>query len=72
MGTNIRYPNKISNIILKMNNDYLTGIKKQFAYYKQLGDKTFEQLAEADFFWQYNEESNSIALRRLYDGRRRI
>lgn len=45
-----------------MNNDYLTGIKKQFAYYKQLGDKTFEQLAEADFFWQYNEESNSIAV----------
>lgn len=45
-----------------MNNDYLTGIKKQFAYYKQLGDKTFEQLAEADFFWQYNEESNNIAV----------
>lgn len=45
-----------------MNSDYLTGVKKQFAYYKHLGDKTFKQLSEADFFWQYNEESNSIAM----------
>ena len=30
--------------------------------YKKLGDDTFLQLAEKDFFWQYNEESNSIAV----------
>lgn len=35
---------------------------KRFEYYKSLGDKTFEQLSEEDFFWQYNEESNSIAV----------
>jgi len=27
-----------------------------------LGDKSFEQLSGDQFFWQYNEESNSIAI----------
>lgn len=45
-----------------METDYLNSIRKQFAYYKQLGDKTFEQLKDEDFFWQFNEESNSIAI----------
>jgi len=35
---------------------------KRFGYYKSLGDKTFAQLSEEQFFWQYNEESNSIAI----------
>lgn len=35
---------------------------KRFLYYKELGDKTFEQLSDDDFFWQYNAESNSIAI----------
>lgn len=35
---------------------------KRFQYYKDLGDKTFSQLSEKDCFWQYNEESNSIAI----------
>lgn len=40
---------------------YLESIKKRFEYYKNLGDKTFEQLTDESFFWQYNNESNSIA-----------
>ena len=44
-----------------MNNDYLDSVTKQFAYYKQLGDKTFAQLSDAQLFWQYNADSNSIA-----------
>lgn len=40
---------------------YLESIKKRFEYYKNLGDKTFEQLIDESFFWQYNNESNSIA-----------
>lgn len=44
-----------------MNNDYLESIKKQFQYYKMLGDKTFLQLSDQQLFWQYNAESNSIA-----------
>jgi uncharacterized damage-inducible protein DinB len=44
-----------------MENDYLTSVKKQFEYYKMLGDKTFAQLSDEQFFYQFNEESNSIA-----------
>lgn len=46
-----------------MNNDsnYLESVKKQFQYYKMLGDKTFEQVSDENLFWQYNEDSNSIA-----------
>jgi len=43
-------------------NNILSGIIKQFLYYKQLGDKTFDQLSEEELFWQYNENSNSIAI----------
>jgi len=39
-----------------------TGVRKQFAYYKLLGENTFAQLKEEDLFWQYNPESNSIAI----------
>ncbi|MEY8761765.1 DUF1572 family protein [Chryseobacterium tongliaoense] len=35
---------------------------KRFEYYKSLGDKAFEQLSDEQFLWQYNEESNSIAI----------
>lgn len=41
---------------------YLNSIKKQFEYYKFVGEKTFDQLNEKDLFWQYNEESNSVAI----------
>ncbi len=44
-----------------MLNDYLSSIRKQFEYYKSLGEKTFEQLTDEQLFWQYNAESNSIA-----------
>ncbi len=39
----------------------LNSIRKQFEYYKSLGEKTFEQIPEDMLFWQINEESNSIA-----------
>lgn len=45
-----------------MENDYLTSVKKQFAYYKSLGEKTFEQLTDQQLLWQYNPESNSVAM----------
>jgi len=35
---------------------------KRFLYYKELGDKTFAQLSDEQMFWQYNEESNSVAI----------
>lgn len=35
---------------------------KRFSYYKSLGDRSFGQLSEEQIFWQYNDESNSIAV----------
>ena len=35
---------------------------KRLRYYKDLGDKTFDQLEEKDFFYQPTKESNSIAI----------
>lgn len=45
-----------------MQNSYLESIKKQTTYYKSLGDKTFNQLTQEELFYQYNQESNSIAV----------
>src|SRR3954453_14949334 len=44
-----------------MTNDYLDSVRKQFEYYKMLGEKTFSQLSDEQLLWQYNPESNSIA-----------
>ncbi|OUJ68692.1 DUF1572 family protein [Hymenobacter crusticola] len=45
-----------------MTEDFIISTRKQFAYYKLLGDKTFAQLPDEALFWQYNAESNSIAI----------
>lgn len=42
--------------------DYLQTAINRLRYYKDLGDKTFEQLVEWDFHYQPNPESNSIAI----------
>ena len=41
---------------------FLKDIVKRFQSYKDLGDKTFNQLDEKDFFYQPSSESNSIAI----------
>lgn len=38
------------------------GIRKQFEYYRMLADKTILLLSQEELNWQYNEESNSIAM----------
>ena len=35
---------------------------KRFQFYKELGEKTFNQVSDDQLFWKYNEESNSIAI----------
>jgi hypothetical protein len=45
-----------------MTTAFLDTTKKIFAQYKQLGEKTFEQLPSEKLFFQYNSESNSIAV----------
>lgn len=44
-----------------MEMDYLSSVRKQFEYYKVLGERTIAQVPEDQLFWQYNEDSNSIA-----------
>lgn len=44
-----------------MTTDYLESVKAQFKHYKTIGERTFEQIDDKGPFWQYNEESNSIA-----------
>jgi len=41
---------------------YLNSVVKQFEYYQSLGEKTFDQLSEEQFFWQSDKEGNSIAI----------
>ena len=45
-----------------MDTSYLASVSKQFAYYKMLGEKAMSQVPDKALFWQYNEESNSIAV----------
>ncbi len=40
----------------------LPDLEKRFNYYKSLGERAFEGLEVSDFHWQYNPESNSIAI----------
>jgi hypothetical protein len=42
--------------------EYLDTAIRRFKYYKDLGEKTFEQLGDGDFHFRPNEESNSIAV----------
>ncbi len=45
-----------------MNTSFLASAIQQFESSKALGERCFKQLEESDFHWQYNEESNSIAI----------
>ena len=42
--------------------DFIESSKKQFAYYKALGDRSFEQLTPEQLFMAPNNQSNSIAV----------
>lgn len=42
--------------------NYLDSSRKQFEYYKSLGDKTFSQLTDEEIHWQLNEDSNSVSI----------
>lgn len=45
-----------------INNHYLESIKKQFLYYKTLGEKAMEQLEPEQLFISVNDDTNSIAI----------
>lgn len=45
-----------------MNATFLTGTRKLFQYYKQLGEKAIDQVNDDQINWRPNDASNSIAL----------
>jgi Protein of unknown function (DUF1572) len=47
---------------MSLGTHFLQSAIKRLSYYKELGDKTFVQLTDADFHYQPNEASNSIAI----------
>lgn len=53
--------NLIKKILYKKMDNYLEDVKKQFLYYKILGDKTISQVPPDKLFWQFNAHCNSIA-----------
>lgn len=46
---------------MKISNSYLESVKKQFLYYKTLGEKAIDQLEPEQLFVSINEDTNSIA-----------
>ena len=46
---------------MEATNSYLESVKKQFLYYKILGEKAMDQLEPEQLFVSINEETNSIA-----------
>ena len=47
---------------MSLGKEYLSTVIKRLKYYKELGEKTFEQLEEKDFHVLPTSESNSIAV----------
>lgn len=46
---------------MEATNSYLESVKKQFLYYKTLGEKAMDQLEAEQLFVSINEDTNSIA-----------
>jgi hypothetical protein len=46
---------------MEATNSYLESVKKQFLYYKTLGEKAMDQLEPEQLFISINEDTNSIA-----------
>ncbi len=49
-------------LFMELQQQYLESVRKQFLYYKTLGEKAMAQLEPAQLFAAYNEDSNSIAV----------
>ncbi len=45
-----------------MKEEYLKSVIKRFDYYRSAGLRSMEQLRDEDLFWQFNDDSNSIAV----------
>ena len=55
-------PFKLYEFIMNFGKEYLSTVIKRLRYYKDLGEKTFEQLEDKDLHFMPSPESNSIAI----------
>ncbi|MDQ8014215.1 MAG: DUF1572 family protein [Flavobacterium nitrogenifigens] len=46
---------------MKADESYLESVKKQFLYYKMLGEKAIDQIEPEQLFVSFNDDTNSIA-----------
>jgi hypothetical protein len=47
---------------MNLGEEYLSTVIRRLKYYRELGERAFEQIEEKDFHWQPSSESNSIAV----------
>src|SRR5258705_5683977 len=47
---------------MNLGEEYLSTVIRRLKYYKELGERTFEQVGDKEFHWQPSSESNSIAV----------
>ena len=47
---------------MNLGEEYLSTVIRRLKYYKELGEKTFDQLEEKDLHWLPASESNTIAV----------
>ena len=45
-----------------MENNYISSVKNQFKQYRELAEKAIDQVPDEKIDWQYNPETNSIAI----------
>src|SRR5579863_591592 len=43
-------------------NNYISSVKNQFNQYKSLAEKAIDQVPDEKIYWQYNSQTNSIAI----------
>jgi len=53
----------------EMEENYLESIRKQFEYYKMLGERTFDQLEEDELFRQFSHLSITLRTTTSRNGR---
>jgi hypothetical protein len=61
----LKLPNPIVSLsahYIQMRNNYLQSAIQQFESYKALGEKAMAQVGDKGLLWQYNQDSNSIAI----------
>lgn len=47
---------------MNLASDYLASVIRRLTQYKELGERTFQQLSDQDFSWKPGDQANSVAI----------